>query len=105
MKRDQAQMTRNDRWCEGTEGGISPMADFVLRNDRTRICGFGGSGSSGNHGHVTGSSGVPGFEINNCHCLLKIALFEMTQRYLIEAWVCEKNWVERREGDGQCATI
>lgn len=28
MERDQAQMTRNDRWWEGT-GGMSPMADFV----------------------------------------------------------------------------
>jgi hypothetical protein len=59
MKRDQAQITRDNRWWEGT-GGISPMADFVLRNDGTRICGFGDSGSSGNDGHVRGSSGVPG---------------------------------------------
>jgi hypothetical protein len=76
MKRDQAQMTRNDRWWEGTGGGISPMADFVLRNDRTRICGFGGSGSSGNDGHVIASSGVPELEVNNCHCKWKIVLFE-----------------------------
>ncbi len=66
-KRDQAQITRDDRWWEGDDC-VSPMAVFVLRNDRTRICGFGGSESSGNEGHVIFSSAVPESQVNNCHC-------------------------------------
>lgn len=50
-KRNQAQITRDDRWWE-EDGCVSPMAGFVLRNDRTRICGFVGSESSGNRSHV-----------------------------------------------------